>query len=274
MPNAASALWDLVSQLLWTCGRNKSSLCICAEWQVPPSPAERVLVSSYRGLPVKCSAKQRPLAFDDPFPWSIQIDVTVLSALQLSEVRNLESPMVIWHRQKRPQPWSIPGYFQISFHQDGNGRSFIRTIHVSAFYSCQPIPVLGGTRLQELPPPAEGAAPLRAAFNPRGFRGCHTAPLHALNTPRSSAASQRGMSLSAVFFPNLGALFKTFWGDMLPSLYFGLSHSHPNNRWHHLTARAHDPSFLATPQVYWLRHMATSYTWTAPLHVFAVKSIY
>lgn len=132
----------------------------------PPSPAERVLVSSYRGLPVKCSAKQRPLAFDDLFPWSIQIDVTVLSVLQLSEARNLESPMVIWHCQKRPQPWSILGYFQISFHQDGNGRSFIRTMQVSSIYSRQPIPVLGGTRLQELPLPAEGAAPLRAAFIP------------------------------------------------------------------------------------------------------------
>lgn len=77
-----------------------------------------------------------------------------------------------------------------------------------------------------------------------------------------------------LFFPNLGVLFKTFWGDVLPSLYIGLSHSHPNNRWHHLTARAHDPSFPATPQVHWLHHMATSYTWTAPLHVFAVKSIY
>lgn len=35
------------------------------------SPAEKVLISSYEGLAVKCSVKQGPLAFDDLFPWSI-----------------------------------------------------------------------------------------------------------------------------------------------------------------------------------------------------------
>lgn len=148
---------------------------------------------------VKCSVKQGPLAFDDWFPWSIKICFSVLPVLQLSEMRNLESPMVIWHCQNWPQPWNSPGCLQISFHWDGNGFSFIHTIQVSTTYSCQPVHVLGGMQLQDLPPPAEGVTPHCAAFIPLGFGGCRSALLCALNRPCGSAASQRGISSLAGF---------------------------------------------------------------------------
>lgn len=70
--------------------------------------------------------------------------------------------------------------------------------------------------------------------------------------------SQRGLSSSAGF-PKPRCIIENLWRRcVFPSPHVGLSHSHPHNRWHHLTARAHDPSFLAAPQVHWLCHMATS----------------